>query len=176
MIIMNELRYSTTLKACGKEYERIVFWNRFIRNPIELILSWIPAVISIVLMSLGYITYFTAILYAACWFYPLYIFAFQFRNSVSYHLRHRDPSEEAPCTISLTEDCIIADIPSFEIVDTYKWSEFTIIYKKLGYYMLFGGKKMIVMLRIADMSESQKTSIPEYIKSHVNMNKCKVLF
>lgn len=173
---MKELTYSTTLKACGKEYERIVFWNRFLRNPIELILSWIPAVISIILMSMGYITSFTAILYAACWFYPIYIFAFQFRHSVAYHLKHRDPSEAAPCTISFTDDCILADIPSFEVVETYRWDEFTTIYKKLGYYMLFSGSKMIVMLRIADMSEDQQKAIPEYIKNHINMNKCKVLF
>ena len=173
---MNELKYNTTLKASGKEYEKIVFWNRFLRNPIELILSWIPAVISIVLMSMGYISYFTGALYAGCWLYPIYIFAFQFKNSVSYHLKHRDPSEEAPCIISLTTECIIADIPPFEIVETYQWSDFTVIYKKLGYYMFFGSKKMIVMLRIADMSEEQQQTIPEYIKSHVDMNKCKVLF
>lgn len=174
--VMNQLKYSTTLKASGKEYERIVFWNRFLRNPIELVLSWTPAVISIILMYLGYITYFTAIIYAACWVYPIYIFAFQFKSSVAYHLKHREPSEDAPCTISLTTDCIIADIPSFETVHTYRWSEFTKIYKKLGYYMLFNQSKMVVMLRIADMSDAQKQSIPEYIKSHVDMNKCKVLF
>ena len=173
---MNELKYQTTLKASGKEYEKIVFWNRFLRNPIELILSWTPAVISIVLMSLGYISAFIGILYAGCWLYPIYIFGFQFKSTVSYHLKHRDPSEEAPCTISFTDDCILADIPSFEIVNTYRWEDFEVIYKKFGYYMFFGSKKMIVMLRIADMSKTQQAQLPEYIKAHINMNKCKVLF
>lgn len=173
---MNELKYTTRLKASGKEYERIVFWNRFIRNPIELILSWTPAVLSIVLMYLGYLSTFTGVLYAGCWAYPLYIFAFQFKSSVNYHLKHRDPAEEAPCTFCFTDQCIIADIPEFETVYTYQWEDFTVIYKKLGYYMCFSGSKMIVMLRIEDMSETQKKAIPEYIKNHVNMNKCKILY
>ena len=44
---MDIIKFNTTLKASGKDYFKIVFWNRFIRNPIELILSWLPAVISL---------------------------------------------------------------------------------------------------------------------------------
>ena len=47
---MDIIKFNTTLKASGKDYFKIVFWNRFIRNPIELILSWLPAVISLVLL------------------------------------------------------------------------------------------------------------------------------
>ena len=36
---MDIIKFNTTLKASGKDYFKIVFWNRFIRNPIELILS-----------------------------------------------------------------------------------------------------------------------------------------
>ena len=39
---MDIIKFNTTLKASGKDYFKIVFWNRFIRNPIELILSWLP--------------------------------------------------------------------------------------------------------------------------------------
>ena len=45
---MDIIKFNTTLKASGKDYFKIVFWNRLIRNPIELILSWLPAVISLV--------------------------------------------------------------------------------------------------------------------------------
>ena len=48
---MDIIKFNTTLKASGKDYFKIVFWNRFIRNPIELILSWLPAVISHILDS-----------------------------------------------------------------------------------------------------------------------------
>ena len=53
----------TTLKASGKDYFKIVFWNRFIRNPIELILSWLPAVISLVLLCLHYYSSFLLNIY-----------------------------------------------------------------------------------------------------------------
>ena len=54
--IMNTyIKYDTTLKACGDEYKKIVFWNRFIRNPIELILTWLPALASIIFIAMGYI-------------------------------------------------------------------------------------------------------------------------
>lgn len=82
-IIMDIIKFNTTLKASGKDYFKIVFWNRFIRNPIELILSWLPAVISLVLLCLHYYSSFLLILYAVCWFYPIYIFGYQFSIRMS---------------------------------------------------------------------------------------------
>ena len=75
----NIYKYNTTLKASGNDYKKIVFWNRFLRNPIELILTWIPAAISLVMLILGKYNSFLLIIYAICWFYPIYIFAFQFK-------------------------------------------------------------------------------------------------
>ena len=173
---MDIIKFNTTLKASGKDYFKIVFWNRFIRNPIELILSWLPAVISLVLLCLHYYSSFLLILYAVCWFYPIYIFGYQFRSSVNYHLKHRDPSEEAPCTITLMENGILVEITEFNIITNYDWNEFTTIYNKFGYYMMFNKGKMVVMLRQADMSEEQREAAGDYIKKNVDMNKCKVLF
>ena len=97
---MDYIKYETTLKASGREYSKIVFWNRFIRNPIELILTWLPAAITIVCIALGCFSSYLAVIYAACWCYPIYIFGFQFKSSVNYHLKNRDASESAPCTIN----------------------------------------------------------------------------
>ena len=36
---MDYIKYKTTLKASGDEYKKIVFWNRFVRNPVETILT-----------------------------------------------------------------------------------------------------------------------------------------
>lgn len=173
---MNIIKYNTHLKASGDEYKKIVFWNRFIRNPIETILSLIPAVIAIVLMCAGFFNIYMGVIYAACFAYPVYIFAFQFKSAVRYHLKHRNPSEDAPCTITLTESGIIADIPDYDIVETYSWDSFTTAYRKYGYYMFFNEGKMIVMLRIADMSEEQQKLAPEYIKKYINQNHCKITF
>lgn len=173
---MDFITYDSTLKASGKEYRNIVFWNRFIRNPIELILTWTPAVASIVAMVMGYMSSYLAVIYAACWAYPLYIFGIQFKNSVNYHLRNRAESESAPCKITLTELGIQADIPDFGLTNTYEWANFTTIYYKLGYYMFFQKGTMLAMLREADIPAEMKTQVPEFIKKNVDMNQCKVLF
>lgn len=84
---MDYIKYKTTLKASGDEYKKIVFWNRFVRNPVETILTWTPAAITIVLIVLGFLNTYLAVIYAACWAYPIYIFFFQFKSSVNYHLK-----------------------------------------------------------------------------------------
>ena len=170
------IKYDTTLKASGKEYTRIVFWNRFLRNPAELILSWLPAIASVVLLAMGIYSFFSLILYAVFWAYPIYIFAHQFKSSVNYHLKHRDPSEDAPCNITFLENGILASIPDHGLNYNYEWEQFTCIYNKFGYYMLFNGGKMIVMLRQADMPEEIRNEVPKFIKAHVDRNKCRVLF
>ncbi len=173
---MEFIKYETTLKACGSEYKKIVFWNRFLRNPLELILTLTPAVISIVLMCMGYFNTYFALFYTAAFCYPMYIFAIQFNSNVNYHLKHRDPAESAPCTMTVMESCILAEIPEYEASHSYNWEDFTTIYFKYGYYMMFNGSTMEVMLRKADMSQEQQKAISGYIKEHIDMNKCKVLF
>ncbi len=173
---MDFIKYNTTLKASGDEYRKIVFWNRFLRNPIELILSWLPAAISIVLICFGLFNTYLVFFYTASFCYPMYIFFIQFKSNVNYHLKHRDPSESAPCTMTLTENSIMAEIPEYELIHTYDWKEFTTAYDKYGYYMFFKGGKMIVMLRKADMSQEQLNEAPAYIKKCVDMNNCRVLF
>lgn len=173
---MDFIRYHTTLKACGDEYKKIVFWNRFLRNPTELILTLLPAVISVVLITMGYFNTYLAFFYALSFCYPLYIFGFQFRSNVNYHLKHRDPSESAPCTITLMETSVLAEIPEHELTLSYDWKDFTTIYDKFGYYMLFAGSKMTLMLRKGDMSEEQQKAAAEFIKKCIDMNQCRVLF
>ena len=51
---MDTIKYNTRLKASGDEYRKIVFWNRFIRNPIETVLSLVPVAIAIALMVMGF--------------------------------------------------------------------------------------------------------------------------
>ena len=172
----NIYKYNTTLKASGNDYKKIVFCNRFLRNPIELILTWIPAAISLVMLILGKYNSFLLIIYAICWFYPIYIFAFQFKNSVSYHLKHRDAAEDAPCTITLMDSAILADIPDHDLVYTYEWEQFTTVYFLYGYYMLFNGNKMIVMLNTNDMPDDVKSNAGQFIKEHVDLNKCKIAY
>ena len=122
---MDMIRYETTLKAKGDDYKKIVFWNRFLRNPVELILTLAPAIISISLLVSGIYTYFLLIIYAVCVAYPLFIFLYQFNSSVNYHLKHRDPAEEARCIMTVTKSDILADIPEHDLIYNYDWNDCT---------------------------------------------------
>lgn len=175
-IFMDYIKYETTLKASGNEYKKIVFWNRFIRNPIELILTWLPAAISVICISLGFFSSYLAVIYAACWCYPLFIFFIQFKNSVNYHLKNREPSESAPCTMTLMENGILAEIPEYDVTHQYSWKDFTTVYNKFGYYMLFQKGKMLVMLRQKDMPEKERAAAADFIKKNVDLNVCRVMF
>lgn len=168
---MDIIKFESVFKASGDEYARIVFWNRFLRNPAELILSFIPAVISIVFMCLGYTNTFAMIIYLICFAYPFFVYR-QYKSAVAYHLKNRDASEGAACTFTLTEAGVLAEIHDYNIINTYKWDDCTTIYDRVGYYMLFNKSNMLVMLRKADIPEDLKEPVKNYIKSHIDNNKC----
>lgn len=168
---MDIIKFESVFKASGDEYARIVFWNRFLRNPAELILSFIPAVISIFFMCLGYTNTFAMIIYLICFAYPFFVYR-QYKSAVAYHLKNRDASEGAACTFTLTEAGVLAEIHDYNIINTYKWDDCTTIYDRVGYYMLFNKFNMLVMLRKADIPEDLKEPVKNYIKSHIDNNKC----
>lgn len=74
------------------------------------------------------------------------------------------------------DSAILADIPDHNLVYTYEWEQFTTVYFLYGYYMLFAGKKMIVMLNTKDMPEDIKAITGQFIKEHVDLNKCKLAY
>lgn len=172
---MKVLKYTSTLKACGKEYGKIVFWNRFLRNKTELIITVLPAIASIFLMINGYTNSFLLILYAIFWFYPIFIFS-QFKTIIKNHLKNRDQSESAPCEFTFMETGILAEIPDYDLKYVYNWEDCTTIYSKFGYYMMFQKGKMLVMLRQADIPEDIREDVAEFIKKNVNQNTCRILF
>ena len=57
----------------------------------------------------------------------------------------------------------MADIPEHNLVYTYEWNQFTNVYNKFGYYMLFNKGRMIVMLSQKDMPDDIKAAVPAYI-------------
>lgn len=172
---MDVIHYTTTLKASGAEYKKIVFWNRFIRNKLELILSFVPALSSILFLFLGYGNGFFLFVYLIFWIYPFFVYT-QFKKAVTYHLKHRDPSEDAPCEITFMENGIFAEIDSFDIRTVYNWNDFTTIYDKFGYYMMFKKGNMLVMLRKADIPEAMKEPAIQFMRKNVNQNECLLKF
>lgn len=168
---MDIIKFHSVFKASGKEYARIVFWNRFLRNPTELILTFVPAVISIFFLICGYTNTFALILYLVCFVYPFFVYR-QYQGAVNYHLKNRDASEGAGCTFTLMDTGIMAEIEDYQIINTYKWNDCTTIYDRVGYYLLFQKNEMLVMLRKADIPEDLKQPVKDYMKTHIDGNKC----
>ena len=73
---MDYIKYKTTLKASGDEYKKIVFWNRFVRNPVETILTWTPAAITIVLIVLGFLNTYLLLYHSRVGFSSVYLYIF----------------------------------------------------------------------------------------------------
>lgn len=168
---MDIIKFDSVFKASGDEYAKIVFWNRFLRNPTELILSFIPALISIACFIYGFTNTFALILYLIAFAYPVFSYR-QYKAEVAYHLKNRDASEGAACTFTLMATGILAEIHEYDIINNYKWDDCTTIYDRLGYYMLFNKGTMLVMLRKADIPDELKSEVIKYIRSHIDGNKC----
>lgn len=168
---MDFINISSTYKPSGKEYENIVFWNRFLRNKTELIISFLPAICSIVAFVIGYRSTFLMILYCIFMLYPFIAYR-QFKNAVKYHLEHREASEGAHCDFTLNDIGILCEIDGVDEKKTYKWADFTAVYDKLNYYMFFIKGDMQVMINQKDISPELSKEVYDYIFNHIDHNKC----
>ena len=72
-------------------------------------------------------------------------------------------------------NAILADIPDHNLIYTYEWEQFTTVYFKYGYYMLFNGKQMVVMLNSNDMPENIKKNVGGFIMEHVDIEHLSLL-
>ena len=172
---MKVIRYTTILKASDAEYKKIVFWNRFLRNKLVTILSIIPALASILLLYLGFNNSIFLFAYIIFCVYPFFI-STQFISGVNYHLKHRDQSETAPCEITSMGNGILAEINEFDLRYLYHWNDFTTIYDKYGYYMMFKKGEMLVMLRKADIPAQLQKPVMQFMSHNVDQNECVLPF
>lgn len=168
---MDYIKFHSTFKADGKQYERIVFWNRFIRTKIETILTLLPAALSIFFFANGYRSTFLMIIYFIFFAYPFFVYR-QFKSAVSYHLKNRDVSESASCSFTLMDSAILCEFDNSDEKRIFKWEDFTTVYSKLGYYMFFQKNDMLVMLNQKDIPKELTTQVRDYINSHIDHNKC----
>lgn len=168
---MEIIRFESVLKPSGEEYQKVCMWNRFIRTRKELVLSILPGLASIVLLFMGYWDPFFVILYAAFLAYPFFIYR-QFKSEIRYHLNHREATESAPCVFTFMPNGILAEIREHQFIAQYRWDEFTTIYDKMGYYMMYNGSQMVVMLKKADIPEHLQGAALQYISDNIDRNKC----
>ncbi len=168
---MNVIKFHSTLKPDGKQYERIVFWNRFIRTKTETVLMILPIMLGIFFFVKGYRSTFMMVVYCIFFVYPLIAYR-QFKSAVAYHLKNRDKSESAPCTFTLMDSGILCEFDDSDDKRIFKWEDFTTVYNRLGYYMFFQNNEMLVMLNQHDVPEELKQAVFNYIDSHIDHNQC----
>lgn len=168
---MEIIRFESRLKPSGKEYEKVCMWNRFVRSKTEAILTCLPAIASIILFVIGYRDPFLIIIYAVLIVYPFFI-VWQFKSEIAYRLKHREATEDAPCIITFMPNGILAEIKELDFIAQYNWSEFTTIYERMGYYMMYNKNKMIVMIKKDDIPESMRKTAHQYIIDNIDHNTC----
>lgn len=168
---MDYIKFHSKFKADGKQYEQIVFWNRFIRTKIETILTLLPVIICIFFFANGYRSTFLMIVYCIFFVYPFFAYR-QFKSAVSYHLKNRDKSESAPCSFTLMDSAILCEFDDSDEKRIFKWEDFTTVYNKLGYYLFFQKNDMLVMLNQKDIPKELSKQVWDYINSHIDHNKC----
>ena len=166
------IRFTSTQKPDGKEYKKITYWNRFIREKIEtlILIALIATSIScgIYRLTTGTMDTFWAILCIVFLFYPIIVIT-QFNSSIRYHLKHRDPSESAPCEFCLMENGILIDVPECDVHKFIKYDEFTHVYTNVfGYYMMFRKNTVLAMIRHSDIPEGQKDEFEDTMVTSLN--------
>ena len=171
------IRFTSTQKPDGDEYKKITYWNRFIRTKIETVIMLALIVLSIgcgiYRLASGTMDTFWAILCIVFLFYPVLIIT-QFNSSIRYHLRHRDPSETAPCEFCLMQNGILIDVPEYDVHNLIRYDEFTHVYTNVfGFYMMFQKNKVLVMIRHSDIPAGQKDAFEDMMVAGLN-NNCKV--
>lgn len=170
-IFMEIIRFESVLKPSGDEYRKVCMWNRFVRTKKEAVLSCLPGLLSIVLLCMGYRDPFFIIVYAVLLVYPFFIYN-QFKGEISYRLKHREPTESAPCVFTFMPNGILAEIHDYNFITQYRWDEFTTIYDKMGYYMMYNKNQMVVMIKKADIPEHLRDAALQYISDNIDRNKC----
>ena len=163
---MDIIRFTSTLKPSGKEYKKVVYWNRFVRTKLETII--------LLIMFLGGIALFAyaltanklmlMIVGAILFLYPIIIIS-QCNSSIKYHLAHRDKVEEMPCEFTIMQNGILAEVKEAEYTNFLKWEDATKLYNAIGYYMFFDNNNLKLMIKKADIPDSQKKLAIEYIRT-----------
>lgn len=171
------IKFTSTQKPDGDEYKKITYWNRFVRVKIETILMLALAALSIACgayrLANGTMDTFWAIICIIFLFYPGLIIT-QFNSSIRYHLKHRDPSETAPCEFCIMENGILMDVPEHDVHSFIRYDEFTHVYTNVfGFYMMFRKNKVLVMIRHSDIPEGRKDDLEDMMFAGLNTN-CKV--
>ena len=143
---MNITRFTQKYRPEGKEYEKIFMWNRFLRKKSDLIIIFAPALICIASIIAGY---FSPVFIPAYAFFILYpaIAYLQFKATIKKHLRNRKAKDNAECEVNIMDNGILLINNEHDIRELHKWDDIKKVYDHFGYYLIYGDKKMLVLLK-----------------------------
>lgn len=143
---MDTTRFTQAYRPSGKEYENIFMWNRFLRKKLELLITFAPTILCILSIIAGFYSAPFIPIYALLICYPLVAY-FQFKLTISKHLRNRKEKDNATCEVNIMNNGILLINNDYEIRELHKWEDIKVIYDKFGYYLIYGNKKMLALLK-----------------------------
>lgn len=143
---MNVIRFTQKYRPEGKEYEKIFIWNRFLRKKSELIIIFAPTLICIISIAMGYFSPIFTPAYIFFILYPLLAYL-QFKATIKKHLRNRKAKDNAYCEVNIMDNGILLINNEHDIRELHKWEDIKKVYDRFGYYLIYGDKKMLALLK-----------------------------
>ena len=165
---MQPIIFESKLKPEGKEYKKIVYWNRFIRTKKETVCLVLAFIIGLILLlsNLGLFSIILGVILIGNPFYIIY----DFNKSIKNHLNTRDKSETLPCTYTIMDNGVLTEVKEENKLSLFKWEEATDLYITLGFYMFFDKSDMKLMIRISDIPEDKRSEADTLIKTKMKEN------
>ena len=132
---MKILRFTAPFKPKGKEYIYVGMWNRYMKNKILLLSSFIPTFCSFYFIAQGVEPrYLPVFLLVAC--YPIFsVGAYLLR--IKQHFRYRSPLDTAMTLFTLMDNGILIEKEGQEIPSLYHWDKFNLCYELKHYLLLY---------------------------------------
>lgn len=159
---MELIQFTSTLKPDGKEYKKVVYWNRFVRMKLETVILALLFIAGIFLLANSADKIMFLVVGALFVIFPI-IIIIQLNSSIRYHLENRDKLESMPCTFTIMTNGILTDIREADYTKLTKWEESDKVYNAVGYYMFFKGNTMTIMVDKSAIPDDKRELAHKYI-------------
>lgn len=143
---MNITRFTQDYRPSGEEYEKVFMWNRFLRKKYDLLIVFSPTILCIFSIIMGYYSVPFVPIYVLFICYPLVAY-FQFKLTIKKHLKNRKSKDSALCEVNIMDNGILLINNEYDIRELHKWEDIKQVYDKFGFYLIYGEKKMLALLK-----------------------------
>lgn len=166
---MKILRFTAPFKPKGKEYIYVGMWNRYMKNKILLLSSFIPTFCSFYFIAQGVEPrYLPVFLLIAC--YPIFsVGAYLLR--IKQHFRYRSPLDTAMTLFTLMDNGILIEKEGQEIPSLYHWDKFNLCYELKHYLLLYKTDTLLLVLDKTYIKPEELGKIRKFILEHLPDNK-----